>query len=176
MTEIYEAVARGDGSKFVEHLAEDAVFTVTGQSSWSGSFKGKDRIIRYFRLVAELAPGIRRTIPVRVLADEDRVVIEARGDMTSKAGVPYRNHYSLHFRVEGGMIKEMMEFMDTAYCERVTSSRAAASAYGESTAREVRAHPAAALGRGPRMSMLLQAPTREYRSPVMDTHCMSPPL
>lgn len=41
MTEIYEAVARGDGSKFVEHLAEDAVFTVTGQSSWSGSFKVK---------------------------------------------------------------------------------------------------------------------------------------
>lgn len=54
-----------------------------------------------------------------MLADEDRVVIEARGDMTSKAGIAYRNHYSLHFRLEDGMIKEMMEFMDTAYCERV---------------------------------------------------------
>lgn len=38
-------------------------------------------------------PG--RTIPFRILADEDWVVVEARGDMVTKAGERYDNHYCL---------------------------------------------------------------------------------
>jgi uncharacterized protein len=54
-----------------------------------------------------------------ILADEDWVVIEARGDMTTKAGVPYQNHYCLMFRLKDGMIVEMREYNDSAYCERI---------------------------------------------------------
>jgi uncharacterized protein (TIGR02246 family) len=117
--EIYQAIAQGDRSKFVAHLAEDAVLTVTGENSWSGVHRGKESIVRFFRVVAELAPGVRKTIPFRILADEDSVVVEARGDMTTKAGVPYRNHYCLLFRLKDGMIVEMKEYLDSAYCERV---------------------------------------------------------
>jgi len=120
MTEIYSRLARGDGELFVEHLAEEAVFIMQGNSSWSGERRGKDNILRFFReVVAERAPGERRTIPSRVLADEDSVVIEAIGEMTSRDGRPYRNYYCLMFRLENRMIVEMKEYLDTAYLEDV---------------------------------------------------------
>lgn len=43
----------------------------------------------------------------------------ARGDMTTKAEAAYRNHYCLLFRLKGGMIVEMKEYLDSASCERV---------------------------------------------------------
>jgi uncharacterized protein len=119
MVEIYERVAQGDGSKFAAHLASNAILVLPGEYSWSGVHHGKENVIRFFRLVAELAPGVRKTIPTRILADEDWVVIEARGDMTSKTGAPYRNHYCLMFRLKDGMIVEMKEYLDSAYCERI---------------------------------------------------------
>lgn len=122
MAEIYDAIMEGDPSKFVAHLAEDAVFTVPGENSWSGVHHGKNSIIRFFRLVGELTPAVpgeRRTIPFRILADEDWVIMEAHGDMTTRTGVPYRNHYCFMFRLRDGMIVEMKEYLDSAYCERV---------------------------------------------------------
>jgi ketosteroid isomerase-like protein len=119
MTEVYEAIARGDGSRFVERLADDAVLVLTGDNSWSGIHRGKAAILRFFGVVARLAPGTRRTVPFAVLADGDRVAIEARGEMTTRAGAPYRNHYCLVFRLRDGKIVEMKEYLDSAYCERV---------------------------------------------------------
>lgn len=119
MTELFEAVARGERTKFAARLAEDIVFTVTGECSWSGVYRGRDTVARYFGLLAELAPGERRTVPFRILADEDWVVVEARGEMVSRAGQPYRNHYCLMYRLRDGMIVEMKEYMDTGLCERV---------------------------------------------------------
>ena len=120
MHEIFDAVANGDRSKFVDHLAEHAVLTVTGENSWSGVYRGKASILRdLFGKVAELAPGARTTRALRFLADDDWVVVEARGDMTTKAGAPYRNHYCLMYRIENGMIVELKEYMDSALCERV---------------------------------------------------------
>lgn len=120
MAEIYERLAQGDGSLFVEHLSDDAVFTMTGDNSWTGKRRGKENILRFFReTVGERAPGERKTVPTRILADEEWVVMEAVGQMTSKDGVPYRNDYCLLFRLEDGQIVEMKEYLDTAYLERV---------------------------------------------------------
>ena len=118
MTEIYTRLAHGDSTMFIEHLADDAVFTMQGNSSWSGERRGKDNILRFFsEIVAERAPGERRIIPKRVLAYDDLVVIEAVGVMTSKYGTPYRNDYCLIFRLENEKIVEMKEYLDTAYLE-----------------------------------------------------------
>jgi uncharacterized protein len=119
MAEIYAGIAEGDGSKFVQHLAEDAILVLPGDYSWAGVHHGKANVIRFFRLVAELAPGVRKTTPTRILADEDWVVMEAVGEMTARSGAPYCNQYCLMFRLREGMIVEMKEYLDSAYCERV---------------------------------------------------------
>ena len=47
--------------------------------------------------------------------------MEARGETTTTAGVPYNNEYCFVYRLENGAIKEVTEYMDT---ELVTSALA----------------------------------------------------
>jgi ketosteroid isomerase-like protein len=120
MQEIFARVAEGDGSLFVEHLADDVVIRVSGQYSWSQTFKGKEAALRdLYGVVRERTTGVRKTIPLRFIADGDIVVIEARGEMLSKAGVPYNNEYCLIFRLRDRKIVEMTEYQDSTLCERV---------------------------------------------------------
>jgi uncharacterized protein len=120
MQEIFARVAEGDGSLFVAHLADDVVIRVSGQYSWSQTFKGKEAALRdLYGVVRERTAGARKTIPLRFIADGDTVVIEARGEMMSKAGVPYNNEYCLIYRLRDRKIVEMTEYQDSTLCERV---------------------------------------------------------
>lgn len=121
MQEIFADLACGDGRRFVEHLADDVTMTVTGSYTWSQTFRGKDAVRRdlYGYVASLLSAAGNRTVPFRFLADEDWVVVEARGSMTTKDGIPYENHYCLLYRLDGGRIVEMKEYQDSALCERV---------------------------------------------------------
>lgn len=120
MQAIFARVAVGDGSLFVEHLADDVVMRVSGQNSWSRTFTGKRSVLRdLFGVVRERTSGVRKTIPLRFVADDDIVVIEARGEMTSKSGEPYNNEYCLIYRLRDGKIVEITEYNDSVLCERV---------------------------------------------------------
>jgi uncharacterized protein len=120
MQEIFARVAEGDGSLFVAHLADDVVIRVSGQYSWSQTFQGKEAALRdLYGVVRERTTGVRKTIPLRFIADGDLVVIEARGEMMSKAGVPYNNEYCLIYRLRDRKIVEMTEYQDSTLCERV---------------------------------------------------------
>lgn len=120
MQEIFAAVARGDRVAYVERLADDVIMTVTGQYSWSRTFRGKESVMRdLYGYVASRVNEQRRTIPIRVLADEDWVVVEALGEMVTKEGVRYDNQYCLLYRLRDGKIVEIREYNDSILCERV---------------------------------------------------------
>ena len=120
MQAIFARVAEGDGSLFVEHLADDVILRVSGQYSWSRTFTGKQSVLRdLFGVVRERTSGVRKTIPLRFVADDDIVVVEGRGEMTSQTGVPYNNEYCLIYRLREGKIVEITEYNDSALCERV---------------------------------------------------------
>ena len=120
MQDIFAAVAAGNRALLLESLADDVTMRVTGQNSWSRTFHGKASLLRdlYGYLNTLLADG-RRTIALRVIADGDHVVVEARGEMMTKAGVRYENEYCLVYRLEGGKIVEIREYCDSALCEAV---------------------------------------------------------
>jgi uncharacterized protein len=121
MQEIFEGVARGDGRKFYEHVAEHATMEVTGDYSWAQTFRGKDCINRdlYGYVRSLLSPEGNKTHAFNFVAGDDWVVVEARGDMVTRDGTPYRNHYCLLYRFEDGKIVQMKEYQDSAMCERV---------------------------------------------------------
>jgi ketosteroid isomerase-like protein len=120
METIFAKVAAGDRTAFVDGLADDVTMCVTGQNSWSQTFRGKEALLRdlYGYLGTLLAEG-RRTVPHRLIADGDHVVVEAVGDMRTRAGVPYNNDYCLIYRLHEGKIIEIREYLDSALCERV---------------------------------------------------------
>jgi uncharacterized protein len=120
MEKIFARLAEGDGRLFVEHLADDVVIRVTGQYSWSRTFNGKATVLReLYGYLGTLLQGKQRTVAHRVIADGDTVAVEARGDMVTKAGVPYCNEYCLVFRLVGGKIVEMREYCDSLLTETV---------------------------------------------------------
>jgi uncharacterized protein len=120
MQELFAGVAAGDRNRFVDSLADDVTMHVTGQYSWSRTFKGKASLINdlYGHLRTVLADG-RRTIPFRFIADEDYVVVQARGDMVTKTGVRYDNDHCLIYRLANGRIVEIWEYCDSALTESV---------------------------------------------------------
>lgn len=117
---LQDLFAAGDRQRFVDQIADGVTMQITGHYSWSRTFKGKDALVRdlYNYLATILAEG-RRTIPLRFYADGDCVVVEGRGEMRTKAGVPYNNDYCLIYRLQNGRIIEIREYCDSALTEAV---------------------------------------------------------
>jgi ketosteroid isomerase-like protein len=124
MQEIFAAAgnpdpAVRDRSLFTASLADDAKWVVTGQYSWSRTFTGKQSILSDLHgHVRALLVERARTIAHRFIADGDHVVVEARGDNLTKAGVRYDNDYCLVFHLENGKIREVREYCDSVLTER----------------------------------------------------------
>ena len=106
-------------SLFIATLADDAIWTVTGQYSWSRTFTGKDAILNDLHgYVRTRLRDRTRTVAERFIADGDIVVVEAKGDNVTPEGVRYDNDYCLVFRFEDGKIKEIREHCDSVLTEK----------------------------------------------------------
>jgi hypothetical protein len=119
MEELFARIAAGDRSTFADCLADDVTMRVTGHYSWSRTFAGKPALLRDLHGYLATLLAERRTIPLRFIAGDDHVVVEARGEMTTKAGVPYNNEYCLIYRLKDGKIVEIREYCDSALTEAV---------------------------------------------------------
>ena len=117
---IFAAVANGDGSLFRDSLADDVVMRVTGQYSWSNTFKGKSELLKnLYGYLATILEGGGKTIPTNIIANDNYVVVEAKGDMQTKQGQPYNNEYCLVYKIENGKITEIREYCDSLLTETV---------------------------------------------------------
>ena len=133
MEEIFAAAgnpdpAVRDRSLFIASLADDAKWVVTGQYSWSRTFTGKQAILNDLHgHVRSLLAERSRTIAHRFIADDDCVVVEAKGNNLTKAGARYDNDYCLVFRLENGKIKEVREYCDSILTEKALGAFPAAA-------------------------------------------------
>jgi uncharacterized protein len=113
LQDIFAELAKANSRPFVNAMADEFRWTMLGGSKWSRTYDGKQAVIN------DLFPALRRkmdritTIAHRFIADGDHVAVEARGANTTKAGVPYNNTYCFIFRLAGGKLAEVTEYMDT---------------------------------------------------------------
>jgi ketosteroid isomerase-like protein len=106
---------KGNGKPFVEAMADDFCWTIPGDTPWSRTYSGKQAVVSELLqpLYAQFAtPYISTTRSV--MADGDKVIVEFEGKVTTKTGKAYNNRYCYVFRMEGGQMKELMEYLDTA--------------------------------------------------------------
>jgi len=95
-------------------MADDFSWTVTGTTPWSRTYKGKQTVLgELFGPLAERVVTPMMTIPRRVIADGEFVVVEAEGQNTTRDGRPYNNRYCFVFRVREGKLREVTEYFDT---------------------------------------------------------------
>jgi ketosteroid isomerase-like protein len=115
MQTIMDALARGDRRPFGQALADDFTWIVPGTNAWSGRYQGLQAVRErlFGPLFAQFVDTYTNT-PMRLIAEGDLVVVECRGRVTTRRGLPYHNSYCLVCRFgPDGLLHELVEYMDT---------------------------------------------------------------
>ena len=111
---IFAELAAGNSRPLLEALSDDVTWTVMGQTPWSKMYRGKAAVIRDLLSVLGVRLADRfRAQADRILADGEYVVVQARGQSTTKTGRPYNNEYCFVYRMKDGRIEEVTEYLDT---------------------------------------------------------------
>jgi ketosteroid isomerase-like protein len=120
MQHIFAELAKGNRRPFAEAMADDFCWIITGSSSWARTYRGKAAVRTELLdpLFAQFA-GEYSNSAQRFIAEEDYVVVQCRGNVTTKKGEAYNNSYCYVIRLAGGKMRELTEYMDTALTERV---------------------------------------------------------
>ena len=89
---IFDDLSQGNSRTLIEHLADAVTWTVMGSTPWSKTYVGKASVLNDLLrpLGARLANRYRATAQ-RIFADGNSVVVQARGQATTKGGLPYNN-------------------------------------------------------------------------------------
>ena len=118
--DVVDAVTHGDAEKLLRNLADDVTWTFFGSHRFAGTFKGKDELMSgLFAVIGEvLEDGIKIHVN-SIVANENRVVVEAKGQARSKAGLDYNNDYCLVFDVVAGKVQHVREYLDSELVTRV---------------------------------------------------------
>jgi ketosteroid isomerase-like protein len=119
MQHIFAELAKGNRRPFAEAMADDFCWIITGSSNWARTYRGKAAVRTELLdpLFAQFA-GEYSNSAQRFIAEEDYVVVQCRGNVTTKKGEAY-NSYCYVIRLAGGKMRELTEYMDTALTERV---------------------------------------------------------
>jgi len=113
VSQAFEAWAKGKGGPY-ELLAEDATWTITGNSLASRTYNGREdfmsNVIRPFNARMELAlrPAVRS-----MHAEGDRVIVFFDAAGIAKDGLTYANTYAWFLDLRDGEIVRAYAFFDS---------------------------------------------------------------
>lgn len=99
-------------------MADDFCWTVTGDTAWSGTYRGKEAVLR--DLLAPLVAQFAHTytnVAHNFVAEGDQVVVECRGRVATRTGSRYDNTYCWVCRFQDGKLVSLTEYLDTRLLE-----------------------------------------------------------
>ncbi len=129
VTRIMDALAEGNTRPFGEAMADDFTWHIEGTNAWSGTYSGKSDVqTRLMKVLFRQFATQYRCRATRILADGDFVVVQCRGEVTTKAGKPYNNSYCYVIEMADGRMKALTEYMDTALVASALEPPGAAAA------------------------------------------------
>lgn len=124
---VFADLAAGNGRPFLEMLADDVVWHVEGSTPWSRSYHGKAEVkAGLLKPLHQVLAGPNPLSVSRMIAEDDCVAVQARGNARTRAGAAYCNSYCMIFRLNDGRVVEITEYADTALIERALPYPAAA--------------------------------------------------
>ena len=118
VAQAFDGLANADATAFLGLMAEDFSWIIEGQSKWSLRFDGKAAVQRDLirPLFANFATPYRNHAE-EIIAEGDRVVVLAQGEVKTVSGEDYNNSYCFVIRMRDGKMVELREYMDTALAE-----------------------------------------------------------
>ncbi|EQA45735.1 SnoaL-like domain protein [Leptospira broomii serovar Hurstbridge str. 5399] len=114
MKRIFSGLEKGDGKPLLLSLSNDFSWTIIGSTAWSKTYRGRKTVRTelldpLFSRFADLYTNSAH----RFIAEGEYVVVECRGRVTTKSGLPYNNTYCWVVKIEDGRLKELTEYLDT---------------------------------------------------------------
>jgi ketosteroid isomerase-like protein len=109
----------GDRAAAWRRATDDVRWTVNQHAIPKGELAAFDRAA-YDAMVERSGDLFPQGITIEVtdaVAENDRVMLEARGHGVLSDGRVYANHYVFTFRFRGDRICEVAEYLDTAYAQ-----------------------------------------------------------
>ena len=102
----FEAFQRGDMAWMDDHMADDVIWHVGGNSKWAGSYQGKANVLEFFGRQAQ-AIGQPPTVDIHdVLGNDDHVVTLGTASATGPDGSTAEWKYTQIFHIRDGKLTE----------------------------------------------------------------------
>jgi len=116
--EILEAMNQGNAQAIFDCFAEDGYSQTMGNFQLSGVYP-RAKILELAGTMLEAFPkGLMFTI-TGMVAEDDKVAVEAVSKGTHISGVEYANEYHFLFTFRNGKVVSLKEYLDTDLANRV---------------------------------------------------------
>jgi ketosteroid isomerase-like protein len=103
----FEAMTSGDNSWMDEHVADDVVWHVGGNSKWAGEYRGKDAVLDYFARSAKAMGSMPDADVHDILANDDHVVVIGSARARAADGSSAQWKYVNVFHISDGKATEV---------------------------------------------------------------------
>jgi len=109
------AFNRSDWNKVLDFLTEDIRYYTIGSTRYSGLFVGRDVFWekKLKPMVDQMDDSGFAEEIIRIVGEDDIVVVESRGRETLRNGKPYCNEYCMVYRIRDDKISEWTSYLDT---------------------------------------------------------------
>jgi uncharacterized protein len=115
----WEAAVSGNVDKAAAHLADEVSWLLPGTVSPGGPLKGKQAVAGFFKSLSAAFPGGLKTEIRRVYGEGDTVVMELTNRGQTAKGRQYENEYCFVLEFEGGKVRRVREYTDTAKVKEI---------------------------------------------------------
>jgi hypothetical protein len=103
--EMFDAMERGDMAWFDQHVADDIVWHVGGNSRSAGTFRGKETVAQMMAGVA--SPESMKADAHDVIANDDHTVVLGTATVTAPSGASAEYNFVNVFHIDGDKVTEV---------------------------------------------------------------------
>lgn len=116
--QLLQSMSDGDTKTIYNLFAEDGFTQTMGSIPISGIYS-REQIVELANSVHSAFPSGFKISVQNIIAEKDKVAVEAVSEGTHVSGVEYRNEYHFLFTLKDGKITSVKEYMDTDLANRV---------------------------------------------------------
>lgn len=115
-----ETYERGDAQARRDMLSDDFQHWVCGEGRFalSGTRDKRAYFSDVAQVMGEKVQKLRMEV-LNIICEGDQVCVETRGHATMADGRPYNNRYVFIYKISGGKIVSIREYLDTIYAQGV---------------------------------------------------------
>ncbi len=117
----WEAAVKGDIDTATANISDEVSWLLPSSVNPGGPLKGKQAVAGFFKSLGTAFPGGLKTEIRRVYGDGDTVLMELTNRGQTAKGKQYENEYCFVLEFEGGKIRRVREYTDTAKVKEIFS-------------------------------------------------------